>query len=466
MIMETTTMKTLNALKIAVVAGLLLVLAFAAVPGAGAQQGIVWSTGIQVQNLGTGTANITLTFYNSAGGAPAGSTNDTIAAGGSKTYFPVPVVAAGFNGSAVISSDQPVAAIMNLLGNGGAYAGSATGLTAGSTSVSLPLIMRANSGFDTWLNVQNAGNVDTTVTISYKPGSIGSPTTETALIKAGAAHTFDQQTNVALGAKFIGSATVTTNNSQPIVAVVNQVGKTSSKTLLTYDGFGPGSTTVTLPLVMANNAGFFTGIGVQNVGNASTTVTIDYGPNTAGTLNPANETVTLAAGASFASIQAGAAWPSRYVGSAKITSTGQPLVAVLNQLGGTSVAVGTAYEGFNPSTLTNKVSAPLLMSNNGGYITAMQIANPGATAVTINVAYSPNSAGGFQPTNISGLAIPAGSSVTIFQTGNSNGTNWGANKYVGGATITATGGNIAAIVNELNLAPTGDQFLTYDGINF
>ena len=296
MMMETTTMKTLNALKIAVVAGLLLVLAFAAVPGAGAQQGITWSTGIQVQNLGTGTANITLTFYNSAGGAPAGSTNDTIAAGGSKTYFPVPVVTAGFNGSAVISSDQPVAAIMNLLGNSGAYAGSATGLTAGSTSVSLPLIMRANSGFDTWLNVQNAGTVDTTVTISYKPGSVGSATTETALIKAGAAHTFDQSTNTALGAKFIGSATVTTNNSQPIVAVVNQVGKATSKTLLTYDGFGPGSTSVTLPLVMANNAGFFTGIGVQNVGNASTSVTIDYGPNTAGSFNPANETVTLAAG--------------------------------------------------------------------------------------------------------------------------------------------------------------------------
>ena len=46
-------MKHLKALKLAVVAGLLLVLAFAAVPGAGAQQGITWTTGIQVQNLST-----------------------------------------------------------------------------------------------------------------------------------------------------------------------------------------------------------------------------------------------------------------------------------------------------------------------------------------------------------------------------------------------------------------------------
>ena len=106
------------------------------------------------------------------------------------------------------------------------------------------------------------------------------------------------------------------------------------------------------------------------------------------------------------------------------------------------------------------------MSHNANYITAMQIANPGAAPITINVAYSPNTAGAFQPVNISGLSIPAGSSVTIFQDGNSNGTNWGTSKYIGGATITATGGNIAAIVNQLNLAPTGDQFLTYDGINF
>ena len=154
---------------------------------------------------------------------------------------------------------------------------------------------------------------------------------------------------------------------------------------------------MTLPLVMANNSGFFTGIGVQNVGNASTTITIDYGPNTAGSFNPANETATLAAGASFATLQAGRLAQQGYVGPATITSTGgQPLVAVLNQLQGTGVAVGTAYEGFDP--LPDKQSQrPASDVEQRRVRHGDAVANPGATAVTINVAYSPNVAGTFNP---------------------------------------------------------------------
>jgi hypothetical protein len=457
-------MKTLKGLKFAVVAGLLLVLALAAVPGASAQQGITWTTGIQVQNLGAGTATITLTFYNSSNGLSAGTANGSIPTGGSVTYFPVPVVSAGFAGSAVVSSDQPVAAIMNLLGNGGAYGGSANGLSAGSTSVGLPLVMRGNSGFDTWFNVQNAGNADTTVTVSYKPGGAGTAATESALIKAGAAHTFDQSGNTALGIKFVGSATIT--SAQPIVAVVNQVGKTVSKTLLTYDGFGGGSATVDAPLIMANNAGFLTSINIQNVSATAATVQIKYGPNTGGAFVPANESFSLAAGAGTAKLQAGAAWPQKYVGGATITATGGNVVVVVNQLRTTGVSVGSAYEGFNPAALTTKSSLPLLMANNGGYLTSANCKNSNAGAITINVTYSKNAAGAFQPANITGKAVAAGATAVILQAGSSDGTNWGTNKYVGGATITATGGNVACLVNQLSLNATGDQFLTYDGINF
>jgi hypothetical protein len=458
-------MKHLKALKMAVVAGLMLVLAFAAVPSAGAQQGITWTTGIQVQNLAGSAAAITITFYDSTSGNAAGTTSDTVAASGSKTYFPIQGVSAGFNGSAVISSDQPVSAIMNLLGNGGAYAGSANGIAAGAQNVGLPLIMRGNSGFDTWFNVQNAGTADASITINYKPGSSGTAFSQTATIKPGAAKSFDQSTLTQLGTKFVGSASITSN--QPVVAVVNQVGKATSKTLLTYGGFGAGSAEIILPLVMANNSGFFTGIGLQNIGTTSANVTIDYGPNTGGTFNPANDTVTLAAGGSAAFIQSAGQWgANRYVGSARITAAGGQLVAVLNQLRGTGVSVGTAYEGFSPANLTTKVSAPLLMSNNGGYFTGLQCANPGAAAVTIKVDYSPNAAGTFNPVDIASKSIPAGGSVTIIQSGNAEGTNWGTNRYVGGATITATGGNIACIVNQLSGVATGDQFLTYDGTNF
>jgi hypothetical protein len=457
-------MTTLKSLKFVVLASLLLVLAFAAVPSAGAQpQGIIWTTGIQVQNLGSGAANVTLTFYSSASGTSVGSTSSVIAAGGSVSFFPVPVVAAGFAGSAVVSADQPVAAIMNLLGNGGAYGGSAIGLSAGSTSVGLPLIMKDNSGFDTWFNVQNAGTAVANITINYKPGGAGTAFSETSSIQPGAAKTFDQFGKTALGAKFVGSATITSN--QPIVAVVNQVGKTVSKTLLTYDGFGAGSATVDAPLIMANNSGFLTSINIQNVSLVSANITINYGPNTAGAFDPANETFTLAAGAGTAKLQAGAAWPQKFVGGATITSN-QPIVVVVNQIRTTGVSVGSAYEGFNPTALTTKSSLPLLMANNGGYLTSANCKNPGTTAITINVTYSKNAAGAFQPTNITGKTVAAGATAVILQAGTSEGTTWGTNKYVGGATVTATGGNVACLVNQLIGNATGDQFLTYTGINF
>ena len=72
-------------------------------------------------------------------------------------------------------------------------------------------------GIDTWFNVQNAGTVETTVNIAYKPGTC----TDSASIKPGAAKTFKQADNACLPAGFVGAATVT--SVQPVVAVVMQV---------------------------------------------------------------------------------------------------------------------------------------------------------------------------------------------------------------------------------------------------
>ena len=92
----------------------------------------------------------------------------------------------------IIESDQQVVAIVNTVGDG-IYFASTTGFSAGSTSTNLPLLMKGNSGFDTWFNVQNCGTVSTNVTVTYS-----NATTETAAIAPGASKTFDQSTNAAL----------------------------------------------------------------------------------------------------------------------------------------------------------------------------------------------------------------------------------------------------------------------------
>jgi len=458
--------------RVILAAALLMVLLVVAIPGASAQEGITWTTGIQVANLGTGTANITLTFYNASNGAAAGSTNDTIAAGGSKTYFPVPVVAAGFNGSAVISSDQPVTAILNIAGNNFAYNGSVNGLTGGATKVSLPLIQKGNANTETWLAVQNAGSADTSVTISFKPRDALSGnafTTAAVTIKAGASHTFDTALIPQLGAKFVGSATVN-SPSQPVAVVVNQTGTALSafKVLQSYDGFASGSTNVTLPLIQNGNGTppTFSGIAVQNSGTQATNITVTYTPNTKGTFQPQNVTFNNVAAGESRTINTGATFGGndaahRYVGSAKISnSAGQQLVAVVNQLG---AVTGSSYEGFNPANATAKVSAPLIMANNSAFFTGIQCANVGTAQTTITVTYSPNTKGTFQPAAVTQNIAAGVSGSPILQAGSAFGTN----RYVGSATITASGGvPIVCAVNQLRSPATADEFQTYDATNY
>jgi hypothetical protein len=211
-------------------------------------------------------------------------------------------VPSGFDGSAVIFSNQPVAAIGNELGNTSQYGASYSGFSAGATKASLPLIMCNNSGFDTWFNVQNAGSTDAQIMITYYKGSDGvDGVTETATIPPGAAKTFNQKAgsstkncNDLKGAsgKFVGSAVVESTNDVPIVAAVNQVGtQTGLATLLAYNGFTGGSTEISIPLVNINNSGYVTGIQVQNIGSAATDIMVDVMCSTGGPVTVPTQTI-------------------------------------------------------------------------------------------------------------------------------------------------------------------------------
>jgi hypothetical protein len=438
---------------------LALLVSLVLVPGVGAQS-ITWTSGFQVQNLGSTTANIVIKYYNQDGTQPIADVSDTVAGMGSKTYFPIHT-ADGFNGSVVVEGDQPIVAIANTLGNSPQYAASTESFSAGATSVKLPLIMRNNNGYYTWFNVQNAGSGDASVSVQYVPGSAGSAHSEGPYtVKAGAARTFDQRDMAALGSSFVGSAVVT--SSEPVVATVMQVGETY-KNMMGYNGFaGGGATEVSLPLVMANNSGFFSGIQVQNVGGASTDITIKYGKNLGGTFAPADDTATLAVNESKTFLQAGGQWTQKYIGSATITTTGEPVVAIVNQvlLGG--VSLGTAYNGFDPAGATSKVSAPLIMANNSGYYTGIQVMNVGGADTNITVTYGPNLAGSYAPPAET-ATIPAGDSFNSIQ----NAGAWTGNKYVGSLTVEASGGgSIVMIANQIWPAAPGDQFMTYSGFNY
>jgi hypothetical protein len=225
---------------------------------------------------------------------------------------------------------------------------------------------------------------------------------------------------------------------------------------------------------MANNSGFYTGVQIQNVDSSQTNVTVDYAPNTVGSFNPTNDTCNLDPGESCTLIQNAGKWTGKYIGAATITnSADQNLVAIVNQvsLGGSGIGpFGTAYEGFDPTSATANVSAPLVMANNSGYYTGIQVQNVGnSTCSDVTINYGPNVAPGgtFNPAD-ENFSLAAGGSKTIIQnsTPDKNGgvNDWTGKRYIGSAEISSSGCSIVAIVNEVAIV-SGDQFFSYDGFN-
>jgi hypothetical protein len=216
------------------------------------------------------------------------------------------------------------------------------GFLSSSTEPVVPLVNANNSGFTTGIQIQNAGTSSTSVTVSYAPASAGTACTETQSIPAGQSKTFalgaftsGAFSNCAAGAKFIGSAQVTSNSaSQPLVAVVNQhiIGTNGEA----YGAFDPSlaTDTVVLPLIMDRNSGYWTGFNVMNVGTGSTSVTCEF-TNTTYKVGP----VTLAAGEALNDLQNGKI-AAGYVGSATCTATNLGPSGTLDQL--------LVYEGISP----------------------------------------------------------------------------------------------------------------------
>ncbi|MEZ4657500.1 MAG: hypothetical protein R2911_08010, partial [Caldilineaceae bacterium] len=153
-----------------------------------------YTSGISFANLENTTATINLIAYNPDGSQSGQTGTHTVDPNGTISIFPLANVASGFSGSVVISSDKNGAAIANVVASDFSAGASYVGRSAGATEVQLPLLNKGNSGFDTWFSVQNAGSDDATVNVAYSDGS-----SNTATIKAGAAHTFfqDQETHTA-----------------------------------------------------------------------------------------------------------------------------------------------------------------------------------------------------------------------------------------------------------------------------
>lgn len=418
-----------------------------------------YTSSIQVANLSSTSANITITAYNADGSKNGTDLADTIPADGSKAYFPISNVTAGFNGAIVVASSQSIGAISNIVVSPDLRAGASyVGRDAGATTVLLPLLNKNNSGFNTWYSVQNAGQSAANVTIKY---SDGSPDV-TATIPVGAAKVFNQAAETHSQAVFAGTIT----SSQPVVAAVIQEANTAAnKVMFAYTGISSGSTNPVFPLINANNSGYVTGTQIQNAGTTASTVTVSYTPGGAGTACTETQTIQPGAVAIFSlfAFHASAAIPNsgsstcergkRFVGSAKVTanSANVNLVGQVNQL--LPGVNGEAYNAFSVTDASNVVVLPLIMDRNSGFFTGINVQNVGDAATTVKCTFT-------NATYTVEKTLQPGEALNDIQ------QNKIADRYVGGGRCasTDTSAKIVAVVNELKPG-TLDQLLVYEGIN-
>lgn len=236
-----------------------------------------------------------------------------------------------------VTAGPPVAAVVYQTRPDG-MALSYEGFASGAPTVYAPLQFREYGGWSTGIQVQNVGSAPCTATLTVIPQGGGLSYTYSASLAPGASHTWDFRNPdqvPGLPAGFLGSATVSSDNGQPLVAVVNEV-KSGETISLSYDALTGGATTLYAPFI-ARDAPLWeqqwsTGLQVQNLGGATAQVLIEYVSGEGTAVYSTTAAIPPGSSVSFDHRQEGVLpLPSGFLGGARLTSTnGVPIGAIVN----------------------------------------------------------------------------------------------------------------------------------------
>jgi hypothetical protein len=340
--------------------------------------------------------------------------------------------------SSVISCDKEVAAVANMTGvtSAASYSGFASGDVG--DELYAPGVYKNYYGFTTNLVVQNttANPVDVTVEI-FEPGNSTPVETFNELaVPAYASVNFDQGN---LATDGIYSAKISATGA---VAAVVDIWKGSSQ-LYSYNPFGSGTIVAYAPVLMNGYYGFNTALTVQNLGTASTEVAVSYSDGTV-------VTKTVAIGSSTLFYTPNEGVPTNWIGSAKIESDGEPIIAIINEEGTANRAA--SYSGFAGGGMM--ANAPIVLKGYYNYSTSITCQNIGSSATDITITYSNGAT-----EEVTG--VPANGTALFYQP-NTTGLSDGFN---GSAVLTA-GQDIVCVVNENQISNTAseDWLLAYNAI--
>ena len=451
-----------------------------------------WVSGITCQNLSsTDEASITIAFYPEGDADPVLTYNDPnpVPANGTRNYFTPsspPGLPENFLGSAIVSSDQPMTCNVNTQTTGAGTesdpyrVGTSTGVRDVDTYTSayVPQVEKNFSGgWSSYIAIQNAGTISVEVTISYKDryGSSLPSATETFTIPARSNYISYQTENGNIPDNFLGSASITGDGVTPLAVVANFYNNGSdysTSQLLSYNGFGSGANKILIPRFVRNFYGYNGGLTIQNIGDSSTSMTINFYFSgntytyTSGSIASGASLFLYAPNISELAPVDSLPVSLRY-GSADITASNDgTIVAIVNEdnRGGEGIPTvrhgqGASYNGILDGTQTNTIFFSQVPRKAGGiWSGGYLISNTTDTAGTCDITYA-----GVPGATQNDVPLDAKGSISHFIP-NVSGVPDGFNSSVT-ATCTQPVIGIFNFAVEADSGRFGDSFVQANGLN-
>jgi len=453
----------------------------------GAQGEGITSTSILVQNLSTSPATVHVDFYNTTGtntgfkeiaslGGEQTTTFDQRYSSGDPGTDP-------FQGAAILSADQPIGAVVQVVrtsGSGGVNSYEAyNGVGTAAGTIQAPLILRGiNSAGKVWNTTMAIQNISTSSTASvqvdFTPAGIGTADTENYTIPAGGTWYLAQKDQTGLGTSFFGSAIISAGAGEEVAVVVTS-GTSDGSLLIVYPSYASGSTNVYLPGAMKNilsmGDNYFTSMTIVNMGGSGDPdpiVSVEYQAQTGTSSGPYNVTV---ANATTIDMRTDSAITSgSFMGAVKLTSTnGTPIAAMLNTRGDNAVSgaakYASTYGGISSGVTTAFVPYLLKYINSAGYSWSttilLQNLDPGAGDLDVSVTYNEDPLFGTNSYTSLQTGIADFAFVDLRYDPNITGAG-----FYGGAKIESTNGRpFGVVVLVRGSSGAGDALSSYLGVS-
>lgn len=287
--------------------------------------------------------NVKVNYFNATGGIPGGTGVDTCFLG-PNTQCGIMVndpnrIPNGTTGSAIIDSGEGISVALlqqtfswvDADNTGIPNTGNpAYGQTTATGPLYAPSIYSNNANMTSTLNLANTGPVSASVTINFYSRS-GSPNyTWTGTLAANGRTSVSAPSVVGSGS-WVGSAKISTaSGSQSVAAqVTTQLVSVGAINTHTYNASAGGNAALYAPVTYKNIDNLNTRLVVENVGTGSTTVSLSF-YNQDGSLRTTYSLSTInASRAKEVGLSSIVGIPAGWSGSLKITSSGQPLSAVI-----------------------------------------------------------------------------------------------------------------------------------------